>query len=100
MHIHRSLEDDLIKKIEQAKECVGKSLILVCGNVGDGKSHVISYLKHTRSDLLDGFIIHNDATESRSPNRDEKEELALEYAGHYDGRNAECRNCFLWQRRR
>lgn len=77
MHIHRSLEDDLIKKIEQAKERAGKSLILVCGNVGDGKSHVISYLKHTRSDLLDGFIIHNDATESRSPNRDEKEELAM-----------------------
>lgn len=77
MHIHRSLEDDLIKKIEQAKESIGKSLILVCGNVGDGKSHVISYLKHTRSDLLDGFIIHNDATESRSPNRDEKEELAM-----------------------
>lgn len=77
MHIHRSLEDDLIKKIEQAKERAGKSLILVCGNVGDGKSHVISYLKHTRSSLLDGFIIHNDATESRSPNRDEKEELAM-----------------------
>lgn len=77
MHIHRSLEDDLIKKIEQAKERIGKSLILVCGNVGDGKSHVISYLKHTRSDLLDGFIIHNDATESRSRNRDEKEELAM-----------------------
>lgn len=37
MHIHRSLEDDLIKKIEQAKESIGKSLILVCGNVGDGK---------------------------------------------------------------
>ena len=77
MHIHRSLEDDLIKKIEQAKERAGKSLILVCGNVGDGKSHVISYLKHTRISLLDGFIIHNDATESRSPNRDEKEELAM-----------------------
>lgn len=77
MHIYRSLEDDLIKKIEQAKKIDGKSLILVCGNVGDGKSHVISYLKHTRSSLLDGFIIHNDATESRSPNRDEKEELAM-----------------------
>ena len=72
MHIHRSLEDDLIAKIKQAKERTGKSLILVCGNVGDGKSHVISYLKHTHSDLLDGFRIHNDATESRSPNRNEK----------------------------
>ena len=47
MHIHRTLEDDLINKIQQAKGRAGKSLILVCGNVGDGKSHVISYLKHT-----------------------------------------------------
>lgn len=77
MHIHRSLEDDLIKEIEQAKKREGKSLILVCGNVGDGKSHIISYLKNTCNNLLDGFLIHNDATESRSPNRDEKEELAI-----------------------
>lgn len=76
MHIHRTLEDDLINKIQQAKGRAGKSLILVCGNVGDGKSHVISYLKHTHGELLDGFIIHNDATESRFPNRNEKDELA------------------------
>lgn len=76
MHIHRSIEKDLIDKVKQAKESSKKSLILVCGNVGDGKSHIISYLKHNRADLLDGFIIHNDATESRSSKRDEKEELA------------------------
>lgn len=76
MHIHRSLEDDLIQKIKLAKNTSGKCLILVCGNVGDGKSHVISYLKHNYDSLLDGFIIHNDATESKSRNRDEKEELA------------------------
>lgn len=76
MHIHRSLEDDLIRKIESAKATNGKSLILVCGNVGDGKSHIISYLKHKHGNLLDGFIIHNDATESKSRKRNEKEELA------------------------
>jgi len=76
MHIHRSIENDLVDKIEQAKKSPKKSLILVCGNVGDGKSHIISYLKHNKQELLDGFIIHNDATESRSRIRDEKEELA------------------------
>lgn len=76
MHVHRSLEDDLIHKIETAKSSNKKSLILVCGNVGDGKSHIISYLKHNYEDLLEGFVIHNDATESKSRQRDEKEELA------------------------
>lgn len=76
MHIHRGLEDDLIQKIEQAKSSNGKKLVLVCGNVGYGKSHIISYLKNTKGALLDGFTIHNDATESKSRNRDEKEEIS------------------------
>ena len=44
MHIHRKVEDDLISTIKLAKSLPGKCLILVCGNVGDGKSHLISYL--------------------------------------------------------
>lgn len=76
MHIHRVLEDDLVKKIKQAKEKKGKALVLVCGNVGDGKSHIISYLRHRYDTLLDEFVIHNDATESKSRNRNEREELA------------------------
>lgn len=76
MHVHRQVEDDLINVIQHAKVSEKKSLVLVCGNVGDGKSHLVSYLKHNNGDLLNGFIIHNDATESRSRNRNEREELA------------------------
>ncbi|MCM1524856.1 MAG: DNA phosphorothioation-dependent restriction protein DptF [Ruminococcus sp.] len=76
MHIHRQVEDDLIAAIQCARESNGKSLILVCGNVGDGKSHLISYLNHHKNNYLDGFIIHNDATESLSRSRNEREELA------------------------
>lgn len=76
MHVHRQVEDDLISVIKYAKLSAGKSLVLVCGNVGDGKSHLISYFKHHEDNLLNGFIIHNDATESRSRNRNEREELA------------------------
>ena len=42
MHVHRQVEDDLKGIIEKAKESTKKSLVLVCGNVGDGKSHLIS----------------------------------------------------------
>lgn len=76
MHIHRELEEDLISQIKVVNACNHKGLILVCGNVGDGKSHIISYIKHNYENLLNGFIIHNDATESRSRNRDEKQELS------------------------
>lgn len=74
MHIHRQIEDDLIKTINSARMSKNKSLILVCGNVGDGKSHLLSYMNNNK--YLDGFIIHNDATESYSRKRSEKEELA------------------------
>lgn len=76
MHVHRRLEDDLINQINAVNSCNHKCLILVCGNVGDGKSHLISHIKHNFGNLLDGFIIHNDATESKSRNRDEKQELS------------------------
>lgn len=76
MHVHRKVEEDLKETIAIAKESGKKSLILVCGNVGDGKSHLISYLNNHENRYLEGFIIHNDATESRSRTRNEREELA------------------------
>ena len=42
-------------------------LILVCGNVGDGKSHILSHLNNKLKEGLDNFKIHNDATESHNP---------------------------------
>ena len=41
-----------IKKIEQAKERTGKSLILVCGNVGDGKSHATLVVEGGKNALI------------------------------------------------
>lgn len=72
LHIEREVEKQLIEiiKRESAKK-ESSSLILVCGNVGDGKSHILSSLKkHPEvGHLLKGFNIHNDATESFSPSK-------------------------------
>lgn len=76
MHVHRQVETDLIETIRQANNG-RKSLILLCGNVGDGKSHLISYLKNCQNELVKDYTIHNDATESYRPDRDEKQQLAL-----------------------
>ena len=74
MHVERCVQKDL-ESILQRTQSLKKALILVCGNVGDGKSHLISYLKN-ETDYLDGFFIHNDATESYGRNQTEKQALA------------------------
>lgn len=93
MHIHRKVEDDLISTVELAKSLPGKCLILVCGNVGDGKSHLISYLNNLDNRYLDGFDIHNDATESFDRYKDEKQTLAEALAEFSDDRLSEYGTC-------
>ena len=93
MHIHRKVEDDLISTIDHAKNLPGKCLVLVCGNVGDGKSHLISYLNHHENHYLDGFEIHNDATESFDRYKDEKQTLAEVLSEFSDERLQEDGNC-------
>ena len=77
MHVEREAQrvlDDLIKNVYSSNKA---QLILVCGSVGDGKSHIISYFKHKYKDLgiMDRFILHNDATESFEPNKTSIETL-------------------------
>jgi DNA phosphorothioation-dependent restriction protein DptF len=69
LHIERQVERDLREIIKKSSLHDGPSLIMVCGNVGDGKSHLISKLRQdsTFANVLSKFNIHNDATESFSP---------------------------------
>jgi len=64
MHIDRKVEKVLKSYIEQASASNKSELILVCGNVGDGKSHLLASLKNKYPDLFNNFYVHNDATES------------------------------------
>ena len=83
MHIKRNLEDELVSIIEQVTNSEHKQLILVCGSVGDGKSHLLSYLKHEKK-VLDSFYLHNDATESLSPDMTSIETLDQVLKGFRD----------------
>jgi len=68
MHVERPFEKELRATLEEVQEKELPHLVLVCGSVGDGKSHLISYLKDTFPSLFSRINIHNDATESFSPN--------------------------------
>ncbi len=71
LHVERSVETDLKSIITEAASTEESCLIMVCGNVGDGKSHLLSKIKQDLeiSRLLEKFNIHNDATESFSPDQ-------------------------------
>ncbi|WLR42614.1 DNA phosphorothioation-dependent restriction protein DptF [Bacillus carboniphilus] len=76
MHITRKVEKELSTLINKVKESDENHLILVCGSVGDGKSHLLSYLKSKIDYLSDYFYIHNDATESNAPNKTSMDTLS------------------------
>lgn len=64
-HVKRPIQGDLESIVKSATQ--NKQLILVCGNVGDGKSHLLSLLHQRYPDEMKGFTVHNDATESNDP---------------------------------
>lgn len=62
MHISRNVEEELIEILHKIEVSGRKSLVLLCGSAGDGKSHLLSYLKNDLK-LLDNYVVYNDATE-------------------------------------
>lgn len=69
MHVDRNAQIELEKIILEANNKSAAQLILVCGSVGDGKSHIISYFKNKFPDIMRNFKLHNDATESLEPSK-------------------------------
>lgn len=76
MHVIRATEMDLKKILSAVNSSGKKTLVLLCGSAGDGKSHLLSYLKNSDPDhLLDGYSVFNDATESNAPDKTAVETL-------------------------
>ena len=71
MHIKRKVEYDLKKLLKNVNKSGKKTLILLCGSAGDGKSHLLSFLKNNDDEkLLENYKrVHNDATESINPKK-------------------------------
>lgn len=69
MHVERPIQGELESKIQQLFK-KRKGIVFLVGNVGDGKSHLLAYMKDKfASEFHEQQIeIINDATESDSPN--------------------------------
>ena len=68
LHVVRPVEMELRELLRNANATQKKCLVLLCGSAGDGKSHLISYLKNSDPEgLLADYEPYNDATESSEP---------------------------------
>lgn len=85
MHVVRNVESDLKKILKEVNESNKKTLVLLCGSAGDGKSHLLSYLKNAdEENLLADFDIHNDATVSSGEHKDAIDTLNEVLSGFMD----------------
>ena len=75
MHVERPIQWELEKMLKEIKSSNESSLILLCGSVGDGKSHLLAYMKEKHPDLLSDVVVHNDSTESFDPDQNSLETL-------------------------
>ncbi len=89
MHVKRPIEEKLIETLERVKEQKEPQLILLCGSAGDGKSHLLAYVNENYPELVEDFIIHNDATVSKSRTKSNLETLEQLLQGFNDGQKAD-----------
>lgn len=69
MHVTRTAEEDLKAILRNVNAGNKKTLVLLCGSAGDGKSHLLSYLKNSDEEhLIENYTIFNDATHDYGDN--------------------------------
>ena len=64
MHVDRPVQERFVSILKNTCNTAHAELILLCGSVGDGKSHMLSYCKQCYPELMDKFYLHNDSTAS------------------------------------
>ncbi|WP_191991819.1 DNA phosphorothioation-dependent restriction protein DptF [Bacillus aerolatus] len=83
LHVERPIQNLVEEALENAKN-QERTLIFLAGSVGDGKSHLISYLQQNKPKLVEDFLIINDATESDDPRKSSLETLAEKLSAFSD----------------
>ncbi len=85
LHVERQVEKELRSLLQRINREQKKCLVLLCGSAGDGKSHLISYLKNADAEgLLADYEPYNDATESSAPTLTAIDTLAVKLSPFND----------------
>lgn len=86
IHVDRSIQREFIEELERVVDEDSSHLVMLCGSVGDGKSHLLAYLKTNHPELYNKFTIHGDATESHFTQKNAEDTLA-EVLSSFDDEN-------------
>ncbi|WP_214827801.1 DNA phosphorothioation-dependent restriction protein DptF [Exiguobacterium algae] len=84
MHIDRPIQNSLLETLEAVNKESAPQLILLSGSVGDGKSHLLAYVKEKYPHLVTNVRIHNDSTESFDPSKNSIETLDSVMSSFYN----------------
>ncbi len=86
IHVNRSIQYEFIEELQRVVDEDSSHLVMLCGSVGDGKSHLLAYLKTMHPELYNKFTIHGDATESHFTKKNAEDTLA-EVLSSFDDEN-------------
>ncbi len=64
MHVTRPVQKKFDNILKNTSATDKAELILLCGSVGDGKSHLLSYYNDNYPELMSNYQVHNDSTAS------------------------------------
>lgn len=81
LHVDRPIDKEVCSHMDELIQ-EGGGIILLVGSAGDGKSHMISYLRS--KEKYSNFIFYNDATEGCSPQMSAVETLKFALRNYCD----------------
>ncbi len=64
MHVDRPVQAKFVEVLQSTYNSNHAEVILLCGSVGDGKSHMLSYCNEKYPEMMKEFYVHNDSTAS------------------------------------
>ena len=65
MHVNRPVQTKFVEVLQSTYNSSHAELILLCGSVGDGKSHMLSYCNEKYPEMMKEFYVHNDLLQHR-----------------------------------
>lgn len=76
LHVDRSIHEEFLEEVKRVSNLDSSHLIIVCGSVGDGKSHLLAHFNEKFPEIFQKFEIQGDGTESYDYDEDSIPSLA------------------------
>lgn len=76
LHVTRTIHKEFLEEVNRVSNLDSSHLIIICGSVGDGKSHLLAHFNESCPEIFQKFEIQGDGTESYDYDEDSLPSLA------------------------